>query len=158
MAWAALALSAEPLEQINSMAANTPSWVREDNISVYDLDVPNRVVRQNYSVTENNLASPAAKRHILGLVGGNEVSRMAGNPQDIESELRGTTRPLTKCPAREYHPTMQGQEKLVINNRKTHLAIDIRTVNLPEYQMFGLPQTLAPLPLRKETCGRPEKY
>ena len=158
MAWAALALSAEPLEQINSMAANTPRWVREDNISVYDLDVPNRVVRQNYSVTENNLASPVAKRHILGMVGGNDVSRMAGNPQDIESELRGTTRPLTKCPEREYHPTMQGQEKLVINNRKTHLAIDIRTVNLPEYQMWAYPQTLAPLPLRKETCGRPEKY
>jgi hypothetical protein len=122
------------------------------------MNVPNRVVRQNYSVAENNLVSPQAKRHILGLVGGNEVSQMAGNPQDIESDLRGITRPLTNCPSREYKPTMAGQDSLIVNNRKTNLAIDIRTVHLPEYQMWSYAQTFAPLPLRKETCGRPEKY
>jgi hypothetical protein len=151
-------VSAASVDYSDELVGKTPAWVRDDNISVYDLNIPNRVVRQNYSVTENGLASPPAKRHILGIVGGNDVSRMAGNPQDIESELRGMTRPLTKCPGREYHPTMQGQEKLVINNRKTHLSIDIRPVNLPEYQMWAYPTTFAPLPLHKETCGRPEKY
>jgi hypothetical protein len=135
-----------------------PQWVRDDNISVYELDVPNRTVRQNYSVYENRLASPPPKRHILGIVGGNDVSQMAGNPQDIESDLRNLTRPLTKCPGREYKPMKVDQEKLVINNRKTHLAIDLRPVHLPEYQMWAYPKALAPLPLHKETCGRPEKY
>jgi hypothetical protein len=149
---------AATVEYIDELVAKNKSWVREDNGAVYDMNVPNRVVRQNYSIAENNLVSPQNKRHILGLVGGNEVSQMAGNPQDIESDLRGLTRPLTGCPGREYKPTMAGQEKLVINNRKTNLAIDIRPVHLPEYQMWAYPVTYAPLPLRKETCGRPEKY
>lgn len=135
-----------------------PSWVRDDNISVYDLNTPDRIVRQNYSITENKLASPPPKRHILGLVGGNEVSQLAGNPQDIESDLRGTTRPLTKCPGREYHPSAPGTQTLNIQNRKTNLRIDVRPVHLESYQMWAYPVTYAPLPLAKETCGRPEKY
>jgi hypothetical protein len=149
---------AAAIEYIDELVSKNKAWIRDDNGAVYDMNVPNRVVRQNYSAAENNLASPQAKRHILGLVGGNEVSRMAGNPQDIESDLRGLTRPLTNCPDREYKPMMAEQEKLVINNRKTNLAIDLRPVHLPEYQMWGYAPTFAPMPLRKETCGRPEKY
>lgn len=155
---AALMVGASSADFGNDSMGNTPGWVRTDNLSVYDLDVPNRVVRQNYSVTENNLASPVAKRHILGLVGGNEVSRLAGNPQDIESDLSWRTRPLTKCPGREYKPLMQGQTTITYNNRKTDLAIDVRPVHLPEYQMWAYPQALAPLPLHKETCGQPQRY
>lgn len=154
----AVLLGAASVEYVDEQVNRAPEWVRDDNIAVYDLNIPNRVVRGNYSVVENGLASPAAKRHILGVVGGNDVSRLAGNPQDIESDLTWRTRPLTNCPSREYKPTLQGQEKIVINNRKTHLAIDIRPVHLPEYQMWAYPQTFAPLPLKKETCGRPEKY
>jgi len=135
-----------------------PSWVRDDNIAVYDLNTPNRTVQGNYSIRENNLASPAPKRHVLGIVGGNEVSQLAGNPQDIESELRGLTRPLTNCPSREYKPTMADQKTLNIQNRKTNLSIDIRPVHLAEYQMWAYPVTYAPLPLKKETCGAPQKY
>jgi hypothetical protein len=154
----AVILGAASVEYVDEQVNRAPEWVRDDNIAVYDLNIPNRVVRGNYSIVENGLASPAAKRHILGVVGGNDVSRLAGNPQDIESDLTWRTRPLTNCPSREYKPTLQGQEKIVINNRKTHLAIDIRPVHLPEYQMWAYPQTFAPLPLKKETCGRPEKY
>jgi hypothetical protein len=153
-----LFLGSAAVDYVDNLIGQNPSWVREDNNSSYDMNVPNRLVHQNYSITENKLASPVAKRHILGLVGGNEVSRMAGNPQDIESELRGITRPLTNCPDREYKPTKAGQDSLVINNRKTHLSIDIRSVHLPEYQMWAYPTTFAPLPLRKETCGQPHKY
>ncbi len=153
-----LTFAADQFQKYQDEVLFTPSWVREDNISVYDLNVPNRLVKQNYSPSENNLASPKEKRHILGLVGGNDVSRMAGNPQDIESDLRNLTRPLTKCPDREFKPLVEGQEQLIINNRKTHLALDLRPVHLQDYQMWAYPTTFAPLPLRKETCGRPEKY
>jgi hypothetical protein len=158
MAGYALAFGAATADFLDQTPEVANSWIRDDNISVYDLNVPNRVVRQNYSIAENNLASPPAKRHILGIVGGNDVSRMAGNPQDIESDLTWRTRPLTKCPGREYKPMTQGQQTIQIHNRKTNLAIDVRPVNLPEYQMWAYPQTFAPLPLQKETCGRPEKY
>lgn len=158
MAVYALSFGAAAVDYIDQTPELANSWIRNDNISAYDLNIPNRVVRQNYSITENNLASPAAKRHILGMVGGNDVSQMAGNPQDIESDLSWRTRPLTKCPGREYKPMTQGQERIVIQNRKTNLAIDVRPVHLSEYQMWAYPQTFAPLPLHKETCGRPEKY
>jgi hypothetical protein len=151
-------VTAAPVDFTDELLNKNPAWVRNDNNSLYDLDVPNRVVRQNYSIAENNLASPPNKRHILGIVGGNEVSRMAGNPQDIESDLYGLTRPLTKCPEREYQPLQQGQETIVYNNRKTDLRIDIRPVHLPEYQMWAYPVTFGPLPLQKQTCGQPHKY
>jgi hypothetical protein len=155
---AAVLLGAASVDYIDELVGKTPAWVRNDNIAVYDLNTPNRVVRQNYVEHENGLASPPQKRHILGIIAGNDVSRMVANPQDVESELRGLTRPLTKCPGREYQATQEGQEKLVINNRKTNMVLDIRTVDLPEYQMWAYPVTYAPLPLKKETCGRPEKY
>jgi len=160
MAFVNIAMSGSDLARIFQDELHIqPTWVRDDNIAVYDLNTPNRTVRGNYSVKENNLASPTAKRHVLGLVGGNEVSQLGGNPQDIESELRGLTRPLTNCPSREYKPTMADQKTLNIQNRKTtNLSIDIRPIHLPEYQMWAYPVTYAPLPLKKETCGAPQKY
>lgn len=151
-------LNAAPIEHVDNQWLKTKAWVRDDNISVYDLNIPNRVVRQNYSIEENNLASPQPKRMKLGVVGGNDVSRLAGNPQDIESDLQWRTRPLTKCSDREYKPAVQGQQEIVYNNRKTNLTIDVRPVHLQEMQMWGYSPVFAPLPLHKETCGRPEKY
>jgi hypothetical protein len=153
-----LSVGAAPVDYKDDQRAKQNSWIRSDNSAAYDLNTPNRVVHQNYSRSEMNLASPPPKRHILGIVGGNDVSQLAGNPQDIESDLRGLTRPLTNCPEREYHPTKAGQEKLVYDNRKTNMSIDIRPIHLAEYQMWAYPTAYAPLPLRKETCGRPEKY
>lgn len=145
-------------EFVDELTGNQPSWVREDNISVYDLITPDRLVRQNYSTSENNLASPAPRRFLLGVVGGNEVSKLGGNPQDIESDLSWRTRPLTKCPGREYHPSAPGATELKYNNRKTHLSINVQPIHLKEAQPWAYPVTYAPLPLKKETCGRPEKY
>jgi hypothetical protein len=151
-------LGAAAVDYIDQLAGVTPQWVRNDNIGVYDLITPNRVVGGNYVEHENNLASGAEKRHTLGLVGGNEISKLGGNPQDIESELRGLTRPLTGCPKRQYQATEDGQPLLLINNRKTNMIIDIRPKHLAEAQMWAYPVTYAPQPLKKETCGRPEKY
>jgi len=155
---AAFILAEQGEAYVDELITLNPSWVREDNIAVYDLNTPNRIVRQNYSSVENKLACPPPKRHVLGLVGGNDVSQLAANPQDIESDLRNLTRPLTNCPSREYSPMIHGQTKLSINNRKTNMTLDLRPVHLPEYQMWGYAQVFAPLPLQKETCGRPEKY
>lgn len=100
----------------------------------------------------------APRRHQLGLVGGNEVSIIAGNQMDIESDLRGTTRPLTWCPGLEHMPVPENATKLPIRNRKTDMTIDIRKKNLREYQMWAYGGAYKPLPLVKETCGQPHKY
>lgn len=156
--YAGALLAQEAIHDISEQMTLQPTWVREDNISTYELNVPNRLVRQNYSAIENRLASPSEKRHTLGIIGGNDVSRVVANPQDVESDLRNLTRPLTNCPGRQYTPLLEGQKTIVINNRKTNLVIDVRHVHLPEYQMWGYAPVYAPLPLVKETCGRPEKY
>lgn len=144
-------------EQLQS-AVHSPSWVHDDNIFVYDINTPNRTIGGNYSVSENNLASPAPKRHTLGLVGGNEVSRLAANPQDIESDLRGITRPLTKCNEREYQALTQGQTTIDYKNRTTNMTLDLRPVHLKEYQTFAYPASYAPQGLKQKQCGSPHKY
>jgi len=40
----------------------------------------------------------------FGVVGGNNVSLYEGNMVDLESDMRGLTRPLTQCPAGYYLP------------------------------------------------------
>ena len=146
------------LQEEVKLFTHQPQWVRDDNIAVYDLNTPNRTVQGNYSVSENNLASPVPKRHTLGLVGGNEVSQLAGNPQDIESDLRGITRPLTKCNEREYQPLYQGQTSIDYKNRTTDLTLDLRPVHLKEYQTFAYPASYAPQGLKQKQCGSPHKY
>jgi DNA-directed RNA polymerase beta subunit len=69
--YAAYIMTQQAIDDINEQMTISPSWVNEDNIAVYEMNVPNRVVRQNYSENENNLASPEAKRHILGIIAGN---------------------------------------------------------------------------------------
>ena len=60
---------------------------------------------------------PNAARNALGLVGGNDVSVVSGNIVDLESDLRGITRTLSKAPSRQYQPSCalgssgSGQEK-----------------------------------------------
>ena len=156
--YAAFLMTQEAIADFTEQQTLQPSWIREDNIASYVLNIPNRVVRQNYSSNENLLASPQEQRHTLGIIAGNDVSRVVANPQDVESDLRNLTRPLTNCPKRQYTPLLASQDKIVINNRKTNLVIDVRPVHLPEYQMWGYAPVYAPLPLVKETCGRPEKY
>jgi hypothetical protein len=95
-------------------------------------------------------------RHILGLVGGNEVSRAAGNIADVESDLLGITRPNTWSTARKHLPP----NGYVVDreNPKISIKIDTQPVHLPVFQQWAYPSVMGPEPLRKETCGRPEKY
>jgi hypothetical protein len=45
--YAAFVMASELENQITETMTTAPLWVREDNIAVYDLNIPNRVVRQN---------------------------------------------------------------------------------------------------------------
>jgi hypothetical protein len=121
------------------------SWEKREN--------PQRYV---YMVTE--YISPAPKRHILGLVGGNEVSVAEGNLVDVESDLRGITIPNTFCPWRQYQPPKPNAISIQRENVKTHLTINTAPQHLPVYQMWAYPGMPTPTPLRNEVCKNPEKY
>jgi hypothetical protein len=95
-------------------------------------------------------------RHILGLVGGNEVSRIAGNQADLESDLRGITRPNSNVTARHHLPPKS--DTIERSNPKITLTVDATPIPLREYQQWAYPSVIGPLPLEKETCHRPEKF
>ena len=113
---------------------------------------------QKYSYLVTEYISPTPKRHILGLVGGNEVSVAEGNVVDVESDLRGITIPNTFAPWRKYQPPKKDAKEIKRDNLKTHLDINIAPMHLPAYQMWAYPGMPTPAPLRNEVCKNPEKY
>lgn len=112
---------------------------------------------QHYDDLTSQFVSPNPQRHILGIVGGNEVSLIKGNMVDLESDLKGITIPITFAPWREYQPPQQKKE-IVRENTKTSLTIDIQKAHLPAYQMIGYPAVVAPYPIINQVCVKPEKY
>jgi len=97
------------------------------------------------------------RRHILGLVGGNEVSRAAGNAVDLESDLLGITRPNSYSTERHHLPKDESST-ITRNNPKLNISINAKAVPLQSFQLWAYPGVVAPLPLEKETCSKPEKY
>ena len=108
----------------------------------------------------DNFASAARhvkeRRHILGLVAGTGVSRIAGNQADLESDLRGITRPNSDATYRHHTPSTNGE--IVRENPKENIKMDITPVHIQEFQQWAYPSVLAPAPLEKESCYRPEKF
>ena len=113
---------------------------------------------QHYDDLTSQQVHPLPQRHILGLVGGNEVSLIKGNMVDLESDLKGINIPNTFCQTRQYQPPRADQKEIVRNNTKIELAIDVQPVHLPVYQMFAYPAVMAPAPMVNEVCVKPEKY
>lgn len=113
---------------------------------------------QHYEDLTSQFVHPTPKRHILGIVGGNEVSLIKGNMVDLESDLRGINIPNTFAPWRQYQPPQKGEKQIVRNNLKEHLKIDVQKNHLPVYQMMAYPAVIAPLPIVNQVCVKPEKY
>lgn len=111
---------------------------------------------QSYDEPVASVRHVKEARHILGLVGGNEVSRIAGNQADLESDLLGITRPTTRAIERQHLPPKD--TAIVRDTTKGVIKIDATPVHLPTYQMWAYPEVVGPEPLLKETCHRPEKY
>lgn len=87
-------------------------------------------------------------RHELGLVGGTAVSHVTGNLVDVESELKGQTRFLTKC-ASHMHKPLQNGESIV--NDKTR-PIDTRMLHLPACQMISYKSVPLPPSMNIPSC------
>ena len=112
---------------------------------------------QHYDFLTSTYISPEPKRHILGLIGGNEVSLIKGNMVDLESDLRGINIPNTFCPWRQYQPP-QNKKEILRNNTKVDIKIDTTPQHLPSYQMWAYPGVVAPVPMKRDVCFQPEKY
>ncbi len=113
---------------------------------------------QKYTIEATQYVSANPQRHILGIVGGNDVSPIKGNMVDLESDLRGINIPNTFAPWRQYQPPEANQTKIVRDNLKEHLKINVEKAHLPTYQMWAYPGMPAPMPMKSEVCNNPEKY
>jgi hypothetical protein len=103
--------------------------------------------------------NPKPSQHILGIVGGNEVPYKNRQLQvELESDLRGITRPNTFCPDRQHKPLPQNVKEINRVVPKQNVKIPIVTQPLKQSQMWAYPATIAPEQFVIETCARPEKY
>jgi len=98
-----------------------------------------------------------SKRHILGLIGGNDVYEIKGNRVDLESDLLGITRPNTWGKSREHLPTNNPNE-IQRTNPKNTISVNATPVVREEYQMWSYPAVFAPLTFNKEPCNLKQKF
>jgi hypothetical protein len=79
-------------------------------------------------------------RNEFGLLGGTNVSHIKGNLVDLENDLRGQTRPVTKCSQYKFSPSenniVQGKEYI---KPIDHPRIDTSLEHLPSCQMMEFP-------------------
>ena len=99
-----------------------------DNCS-YKVDLKSSVDTLGYILSPHRYENENKCMHQLGLVGGTSVSHIKGNMVDLESELRGQTRIISKCPDNLYTPSNNG----IIKNDKTE-PIEQEMKHLPSCQ------------------------
>jgi hypothetical protein len=121
----------------------TTGWETSENPQARDMTVAAHVHNK-----------PA--RHILGMVGGNEVSGITGNMVDLESDLRGITRVNTAAPWRQYQPPVNNT--IYRSTPKGQVVIDTTPKHLPAVQAWGYPTVHAPEPIMQNVCMNPEKH
>jgi len=85
--------------------------------------------------------------HQLGFVGGTTVSHIQGNLVDLDSELRGQTRIISKCQTNQYKPSNDN----MINNDKTS-PINTTMNHLPSCQSIMYRSVPLPPPIKINNC------
>lgn len=95
----------------------------------YNQNMQNNVSTLSYILSPFAYENKSKCINQFGLIGGAPVSHIKGNNVDLDSELRGQTRYLSKCGGNQYVPTNDG----IIKNDKTP-PIDTTKLNLPSCQ------------------------
>jgi hypothetical protein len=92
----------------------------------------------------------------LGIVGGNAVSIYKGNLVDLESDLRGQSRPASKCPSHKYHPWCKVKDPCSNGLPSGPMDCEAMLQHQPACQMIRYPPTVLPPKLEVAFC--PEYY
>ena len=94
----------------------------------------------------------------LGIVGGTAVSHINGNLVDLENDLFNITRPSTRCPAYQFHPTPPGEPiNTVIEvhpGRRPNNPINTQGLHLRPCQMAQYPEIPHPPKTPPFRCPR----
>ena len=149
---------------------------------------PDGIVAGGHTVLPQKFYHPNASRNALGLIAGNNVSLIAGNLVDLESDLRNITRDLSDDPKRKYQPgcPLGGRKnghpepapinsaaatfaestcpawpkQLVFAERGTGKVVSVDTSprHLPTTQLFSYPGYPAPQKFVQEVYGAPWRF
>ncbi len=117
-----------------------------DNCS-YKQELHNNVSTLSYLLSPYRYEHENKCRHQLGFVGGTVVSHIQGNLVDLDSELRGQTRIISKCNTNQYVPTHDG----IIKNDKTQ-PIDTTIMHLPACQSIMYREVPMPPKINYQKC------
>lgn len=117
-----------------------------DNCS-YKQNLQNNVSTLSYILSPMQWEHGDKCRHQLGWVGGTSVSHIQGNFVDLDSELRGQTRYISKCGNNMYVPTDDG----IIKNDKT-APINTTALHLPTCQSIMYRSTPLPPKMNFNKC------
>ena len=93
---------------------------------------------QVYDKLVSDYQNDKPKRHILGIIGGNDVYEVKGNRVDLESDLFGITRPFTWSTGRKHLPA-KNANSIDRTNPKNNIKIDATPIIREEYQMWAYP-------------------
>ncbi len=126
-------------------------------------------IANGYPQIPEKFYHPNASRNALGLFGGNEVSVVSGNIVDLESDLFGITRDLSRAPAYKYQPScaLGGSQAcadwpkpLVFQERSSGqvVTVDTRPRHLPTSQFVSMPGVPTPSPFVQEVHGAPWRF
>ena len=117
-----------------------------DNCS-YTTDLKSNVDTLGHILSSYRYEHKDKCMHQLGFVGGTAVSHIQGNLVDLDSELRGQTRILTRCPTNKYIPS----DNNVIKNDKTE-PINTQMKHLPTCQSIMYRSIPLPPPVKMNYC------
>jgi hypothetical protein len=101
--------------------------------------------------------SDTPKRHILGLVSGNDAYEIKGSRVDLESDLMGITRANTWGTARKHLPS-ETPDSINRDTPKEKISINATPVKREEFQMWSYPAVHAPLAFKVESCMPKNKF
>ncbi len=113
----------------------------------YQKDLENNVSTLGYILSPIRYENTNKCRHELGFLNGTNVSHIAGNMVDLESDLRGQTRYLSKCDNNKYIPTNDN----MVKNDKTQ-PIDTTMRHLPACQSITYRAVNLPPPMKLSNC------
>jgi|LauGreDrversion2_2_1035103.scaffolds.fasta_scaffold143032_1 hypothetical protein len=148
---------------MNSQKPGDLVWNTRVNIQARDRR--SDIIMGGYTEIPEKFYHPNAGRNALGLVGGNEVSVVKGNLVDMESDLLGITRDLSRFPPKKYQQTLpEGASwptsDLTFVDRETEKPrqISMAPRHLPTIQMNSYPGVPKPMPIRQEVYGAPWRF
>jgi len=108
-----------------------------------------------YAMYTGKYENCAKCRIELGQFGGNAVSLFSGNLVDLESDLRGQTRPASLCPKNKYQPKCKTQ-----NSKCDGLPCDVskqyHLVDQPSCQMVRYPPNPKQPQFQLQGCQMPK--